>query len=282
MIDGILVINKPKNYTSHDVVAKCRKVLQTKRIGHTGTLDPLATGVLVLCIGQATKLVEYLTCDDKIYEVEMKFGIKTDTGDITGSIIETSDNNMPKTIENQFLRSFVGKQLQIPPMYSAIKKDGVKLYELARKGIEVEREGRNIEIFDIYNTSFDKDVLKFTVHCSKGTYIRVLCEDIAEKLGTIGTMISLNRIKSGNYSIDMSCDIEEVNENRIIPMQKMLRNSITIEKNISKLLNGISLDYDLDDGLYNLFYDNVYIGIGEIRNKILKRKIIVENNIRLV
>ena len=127
MQDGILIINKPQGFTSFDVVAKCRKALQTKKVGHTGTLDPLATGVLVVCVGKATKLVELLTCDDKIYEVEMKFGIKTDTGDITGNVINESDVNISKENVDEVLKSFIGKQKQIPPMYSAIKKDGVKL-----------------------------------------------------------------------------------------------------------------------------------------------------------
>ncbi len=281
MKDGILIIDKPKDFTSHDVVAKCRKILQTKKIGHTGTLDPLATGVLVLCIGSATKLVEYLTSDDKIYDVEMKLGIRTDTGDITGNIIEKKQDE-EIIIPNDFWSNFIGKQLQIPPMYSAIKKDGVKLYELARKGIEVEREGRKIEIFDISNISHDKDVLKYRVHCSKGTYVRVLCEDFAKKLGTIGTMTSLRRIKSGKFSIENACKIEDVSEDKIIPMESLFKESITIDNDISKILNGNEIKTDLNDGLYNLYFKGQYIGIGECKNNKLKRKIIVENDIKLV
>lgn len=282
MKDGILIIDKPKDFTSHDVVAKCRKILNTKKIGHTGTLDPLATGVLVLCIGAATKLVEYLTSNDKIYDVEMKLGIKTDTGDITGNVIETDLNNMPETIDNQFWNSFIGKQIQIPPMYSAIKKDGVKLYELARKGIEVEREGREIEIFDISNVSYDGGIIKYRVHCSKGTYVRVLCENIAEKLGTVGTMTSLRRIKSGKFTIEMANDLDSISENSIIPMEKLFDNSITLNDNFAKLLNSNELNCNFDDGLYNLYHNGIYVGIGEVKNKVLKRKIIVENDIKLV
>ena len=274
MQDGILVVNKPQGITSFDVVSKCRKALQTKKVGHTGTLDPLATGVLVVCIGKATKLVELLTCDDKIYEVEMKFGIKTDTGDITGSVIREENVNVSKENLEKVLKTFIGKQKQIPPMYSAIKKDGVKLYELARKGIEIEREARDIEIFDISNVSLNDDILKYKAHVSKGTYIRVLCEDIAEKLGTCGTMTKLNRIKSGRFSLDESCEIEEISEEKIVSMEKLFDKKITIEKDLDKLLNGIKLRFELPDGIYNL-YTNKYIGIGKIENNYLKREIIL-------
>lgn len=274
MQDGILIVNKPKGITSFDVVSKCRKALQTKKVGHTGTLDPLATGVLVVCIGKATKLVELLTCDDKIYEVEMKFGIKTDTGDITGSVIREENVNVSKENLEEVLKTFIGKQKQIPPMYSAIKKDGVKLYELARKGIEIEREERDIEIFDISDVSLEGNILKYKAHVSKGTYIRVLCEDIAEKLGTCGTMTKLNRIKSGRFSLYESCKIEEISEDKIVSMEKLFDNKIIIEKDLDRLLNGIKLRFELPDGIYNL-YTNKYIGIGKIENNYLKREIIL-------
>lgn len=274
MKDGILIINKPQGITSFDVVAKCRKALQTKKVGHTGTLDPLATGVLVVCIGKATKLVELLTCDDKIYEVEMKFGIKTDTGDITGNVINESDVNVSKESVEEVLKSFLGKQKQIPPMYSAIKKDGVKLYELARKGIEIEREARDIEIFSISDVSLNGNVLSYKAHVSKGTYIRVLCEDIARKLGTCGTMTKLNRVKSGRFKIEDACEIEEISNEKLMSMEKLFDNKITIEKDLDKLLNGMKLRIEKPDGIYNL-YTNEYIGIGKIENNYLKREIIL-------
>lgn len=274
MQDGILIINKPQGITSFDVVAKCRKALQTKKVGHTGTLDPLATGVLVVCVGKATKLVEHLTCDDKIYEVEMKFGIKTDTGDITGNVVCENVANVFKENVDKILKTFIGKQKQIPPMYSAIKKDGVKLYELARKGIEIEREARDIEIFDISDISLEENILKYKAHVSKGTYIRVLCEDIAEKLGTVGTMTKLNRIKSGRFSIEESCEIEDISEEKILSMEKLFDNKIVIKKDLDKLLNGMKLRFELPDGIYNL-YTNKYIGIGKIENNYLKREIIL-------
>ena len=274
MQDGILIINKPQGFTSFDVVAKCRKALQTKKVGHTGTLDPLATGVLVVCMGKATKLVELLTCDDKIYQVEMKFGVKTDTGDITGNVLREESVSVIKENLDEVLKTFIGKQKQIPPMYSAIKKDGVKLYELARKGIEIEREARDIEIFDISDVSLEGDILKYKAHVSKGTYIRVLCEDIAEKLGTCGTMTKLNRIKSGRFCLDEACEIEEISIDKIVSMEKLFDNKIIIEKDLDKLLNGMKLRVEKPDGIYNL-YTNEYIGIGKIEDNYLKREIIL-------
>ena len=155
MRDGILIIDKPENFTSHDVVAKVRKIIGTKKVGHTGTLDPMATGVLVVCVGAATKLVEYFTAKDKVYETKIKLGIKTDTADITGNIIEVQNldtlNSLSEEEIHTIIKSFIGKQKQIPPMYSSIKVNGMKLYEYARKGIAVKVEPRDIEIFDIYN-----------------------------------------------------------------------------------------------------------------------------------
>lgn len=274
MRDGLLIINKPEGITSHDVVAKIRKKLQTKKVGHTGTLDPMATGVLVVCVGAATKLVQYLTCEDKIYDVEMQLGIKTDTGDITGNIIETQ-NEKQIIFDSSILYKFVGKQKQVPPMYSAIKKDGVKLYELARKGIEIEREARDIEIFDISNVEYNNKTVNYRVHCSKGTYVRVLCEDIAKALGTVGTMMKLNRIKTGQFSIEDACALDDACDEKILPMERVFTQSIDIGDEINKLINGMSIEKKLQDGLYNLYYDGKYIGLGEIKDMKLKRKIII-------
>ena len=159
-------------------------------------------------------------------------------------------------------------------MYSAIKQNGVKLYELARKGIEVEREARDIEIFDISDIKIKDDMISFKAHVSKGTYIRVLCEDIAKKLGTCGTMTKLNRVKSGKFSIENACEIEEISEEKIVSMEKLFDKKITIEKYLDKLLNGMKLRYELPDGIYNL-YTNEYIGIGKIEDNFLKREIIL-------
>ena len=275
MLDGILIIDKPAGITSHDVVAKVRKALKTKKVGHTGTLDPLATGVLIVCVEKATKLVNYLTCDEKTYEVEMKFGIKTDTGDITGKIIDEDPNyDIDIGIIKNTINKFIGKQKQIPPMYSAIKINGKKLYELAREGIEIEREAREIEIFDIRNIEWKNEILKYTVHCSKGTYIRSLCEDIAKELGTIGTMTNLRRIQSGEFQIKDAIKIEDISEEKIISMEKLFDKEINVKNNLKELLNGMKIQCIKPDGLYKLYTDE-FIGIGKIEKNYLKREIIL-------
>ena len=275
MKDGILIIDKPKDFTSHDVVAKVRKIIGTKKVGHTGTLDPMATGVLVVCVGATTKLVEHFTAKDKVYEAKVKLGIKTDTADITGNtILEMQVPVLNEQLVNEVLKSFIGKQKQTPPIYSSIKVNGMKLYEYARKGIEVKIEPRDIEIFDISNVSISGDEITYTVHCSKGTYIRSLCEDIATKLGTCGTMSYLRRNKTGEFSIDEAITLEEIQEEKIVSIEKLFDNKIIIEKDLDKLLNGMELPCDKPDGLYSL-YTNHYIGIGKIINKKLKREIIL-------
>lgn len=275
MLDGILIIDKPAGITSHDVVAKVRRALKTKRVGHTGTLDPLATGVLVVCVEKATKLVNYLTCDEKTYEVEMKFGIKTDTGDITGKIIDEDTNyDIDMNKIKRTLDKFIGKQEQIPPMYSAIKVNGKKLYELAREGIEIEREARKIEIFEIKNIEWKDKTLKYTVHCSKGTYIRSLCEDIAGELGTIGTMTNLRRIQSGEFQVKDAIKIEDISEKKIISIEKLFDKEIDVKNNLKELLNGMKIQCIRPDGLYKLYADK-FIGIGKIEKNYLKREIIL-------
>ena len=203
-MDGILIINKPKNYTSHDIVNIVRKKLNIKKIGHTGTLDPNATGVLPILIGQATKTSKYLLEHDKTYVATLKLGKKTDTADSEGKIIE-EDLNLKEFGEEkieEILKTFLGEQQQIPPIYSSIKVNGKKLYEYARNGQEVEIKPRDIEIYNIFLKEYNKkDEIIFEVECSKGTYIRTLCEDIAKKIGTIGYMKELQRIKVNGFEI---------------------------------------------------------------------------------
>lgn len=188
-MDGIIIINKPQNCTSHDVVYKVKKIFNQK-VGHTGTLDPMATGVLPLLVGKGTLCSKYLINHDKTYEVELELGKKTDTGDLEGNIVEEKEIDINKLNSEQveeILKTFLGKQEQMPPMYSAIKINGKKLYEYARKGQKVEVEPRKIEIFEINLLNIEKEskTIHFKVHCSKGTYIRSLCEDIAKRLGTV-------------------------------------------------------------------------------------------------
>lgn len=294
MKSGILIIDKPQGITSHDVVGIVRKTLKTKKVGHTGTLDPLATGVLIVCVEKATKLVNYLICDNKTYEAEMILGIKTDTSDITGKVIrKVEETSVDLCRAKEVINSFVGKQKQVPPMYSALKVNGQKLYELARKGIEIEREARDIEIYEISNIEIgsqkielkndnDSDAnysgeyinIKFKVSCSKGTYIRTLCEDIAEKLGTCGTMINLRRVQTGEFKIEDSIKIENITEENIISMEKLFDKKVDVKNKLKEVLNGMSVCVDLPDGLYKLYADE-FIGIGKIENKKLKREIIL-------
>lgn len=235
MRDGILVVNKPAGMTSHDVILKVRKILQTKKVGHTGTLDPDVTGVLPLCIGRATKLVEYLQERPKTYIAIWRAGYSTDTEDATGNIVEQIEN--VRLQAEQVIRtfqSFVGSYTQQPPMYSAVKIGGKKLYELAREGKIIERPSRTVMIYEIELVEMNLDlkypVVTFRVRCSKGTYIRTLCVDIGRALGVPAHMLSLQRIESAGFTMSDSLTLEEIEQavNRgdldriIIPLEKAL------------------------------------------------------------
>ncbi|MGN0435890.1 MAG: tRNA pseudouridine(55) synthase TruB [Wujia sp.] len=213
-MDGIINVYKEPGYTSFDVVAKLRGILKQKKIGHTGTLDPMAEGVLLVCLGKATKLVDIITHKDKEYKASMRLGITTDTEDITGRVINevTPGTDLTEEEIRETVLSFVGDYEQLPPMYSAIKKDGKKLYEYARQGIEVEREKRPVSIFSIENIKINIPDISFDVKCSKGTYIRSLCRDIGEKLGCGGTLTSLIRSEVCGYTIDTALKLSEIEE----------------------------------------------------------------------
>lgn len=208
---GVLVVNKPEGITSHDVVGKIRKLYGTRKVGHTGTLDPLATGVLVILLGRAAKAAEYLVADRKTYLARIKLGLTTDTEDITGKVL-TQNNNIPDAdAVMSACGEFLGKIKQIPPMYSALKVDGKKLYDLAREGIEVERAARDIEIFRLVCTpTGDASEYELLVECSSGTYIRTLCADIGARLGCGGVMSALHRVQAGGFSIENSHTLEEL------------------------------------------------------------------------
>lgn len=284
-MDGIIIINKPKGCTSHDIVHKAKKIFNEK-VGHTGTLDPMATGVLPLLIGKGTLCSKYLIEHDKIYKAKIQLGIKTDTADQEGNIIEKlqvddSIFNIEK-IKN-VLKNMIGKIEQTPPIYSAIKVKGKKLYEYARKGEKVEIPKRKITIYNIELTNIDpkNKTIEFKVHCSKGTYIRSLCEDISAKLGTIGYMASLQRVKVGRFSIENSITIDDL-ENDIkdyfISIEKLFENEPSIELNNRKLelfLNGVKLTHELNDGVYKIYNNNKFIGLGTVKNNLLKRDVII-------
>ena len=290
-MNGIIIINKPKGYTSHDIVYKIKK-LSNEKVGHTGTLDPMAQGVLPILIGKATQCSKYLINHDKIYKVKLKLGIKTDTADSEGNIIEKTEISPEILNEKKILQainSMKGKQEQIPPIYSAIKVNGKKLYEYARKGQEVEIKPRQIEIYNIILNNIDKEnkIIEYTVNCSKGTYIRSLCEDIAKKLGTIGYMENLIRLKAGEFSIENSITLEEilnaenpynVLEKNIITLEEFFKDKETInlnEKRLQLFLNGVNLTEQKKDGIYKIYTNNNFIGTGTLKEKKLKRDIIL-------
>lgn len=285
-MNGIIIINKPKNYTSHDIVYKIKKIVNEK-VGHTGTLDPNATGVLPLLIGKGTEISKYLINHDKTYEAVIQLGEKRDTADIEGQVIQKQEVQA-LTLKNEkvkeVLKSFIGKNLQTPPIYSAIKVKGKKLYEYARKGETVKIEPREIEIYNIELINIDKTnkTIEFRVQCSKGTYIRTLCEDISEKLGNIGYMKELKRTQVGEFKIENSIKIEEIKnkedvEKYLITLEKYFSNKNNIElKDITPFLNGVQISYNLPDDLYKIYDENgKFIGIGTIKNKSLKRDIII-------
>lgn len=212
MINGIINVYKEKNFTSHDVVAKLRGILKQKKIGHTGTLDPDATGVLPVCLGNATKLCDMLTDKSKEYVTTMRLGFSTDTQDISGKVLGTKDVEVTEEEVRNVILSFVGQYDQIPPMYSALKVNGKKLYELAREGKEIERKARNVEIFELDIIRINLPDITMRVHCSKGTYIRTLCHDIGLKLGCFATMVELERTKVSIFLKENAYTLNQIEE----------------------------------------------------------------------
>ena len=211
-MNGIVIVDKPQGWTSQDVTARLRRVYATRRIGHGGTLDPMATGVLPVFVGRATRGVEFFEHAEKTYETVLLLGRITDTQDVTGTVLaEKAVRLSPADIENVLPR-FRGDILQVPPMYSALKVNGRKLYELARKGREVERQPRPITVFELTNLGFDGTRLSLRVRCSKGTYIRTLCQDIGEALGCGGCMEALRRVRAGEYGIEDAVPLEQLLE----------------------------------------------------------------------
>jgi len=265
-MNGILLINKPKNFTSRDVVNKLTGILHTQKIGHTGTLDPIATGVLVICIGNTTKLCELLTSTYKEYIATIKLGIKTDTLDITGNIIEKQDYNIDEKQINEVLSSFLGKSIQTTPIYSAVKVNGKKLYEYAREGKDVELPKREIDIKSIELLSFYNDEITFKTTVSKGTYIRALIDDICKKLNTVGTMSTLNRTKQGDFSIEDTYTLEDIENNNytLLSIEEVLKNieSMNIDEYIyKKVLNGSIIPKTFTNKIACLKYQNKIIAI---------------------
>ena len=284
--NGILNIDKPQGITSHDVVNAIRKIFPDQKVGHTGTLDPLATGVLPICIGEATKLSDNLTSEIKKYSVKMLLGVETDTYDITGRIVFASVFNKDEIYIKERIKRFIGKQQQMPPKYSAIKVEGKKLYQYARENKDVEIKPRDIEIYNIDNIKIDLESkeVAFDVECSKGTYVRSLVNDIGKKIGCGATMTELRRIRTGNFKIEDSIPLYDFLKLDYIDM---LNKVITIEDyyienkkitlsddELGRFLNGVKFEVQSSDQIVRVYNKGKYIGLGIVENKILKRFII--------
>lgn len=211
---GVLIIDKPADYTSFDVVAVCRRLCHERKIGHTGTLDPMATGVLPLLLGKATRASSLLEDTDKTYEAGFRLGLATDTEDVTGKVLETNESPVSRAVLEKVLPQFRGEIMQVPPMYSAVSKDGKRLYELARKGLEVEREARPVTIFQLELTEYDETARegKLMVSCSKGTYIRTLIADLAKAAGSLGVMTSLRRTRACGFTLEDAVTLDSARE----------------------------------------------------------------------
>ena len=262
----ILSVYKESNMTSRDICNIISKHFKTKKVGHTGTLDPLARGLLIVCTNKDTKLVDILTAKKKEYIATIKLGIKTDTLDITGNIIERSNYNFTKEELLMVLNSFLGKSKQQVPIYSAIKIKGKKLYEYARNNIEVELPVRDIEIYNIELLEYKDDLITFKVEVSKGTYIRSLIADICSKLGTVGVMQSLLRTKQGDFKVEDANKIEDILNDKytVISYDTVFKNYPIVnlkEMEYQKVLNGVKMDFAFKDDIIALKYNNLYVAL---------------------
>ncbi len=261
---GIIVIDKPDGWTSHDVIARLRRLLGERRIGHAGTLDPMATGVLPVFVGRATRAVEFCESDDKEYVAGLRLGIVTDTQDTTGTVLSQHPVDVTAIDVEAALKSFVGPQKQTPPMYSAVKIGGKKLYELARRGIEAERPARDVIIHSLALLGCDGSDYSMHVHCSKGTYVRTLCHDIGQALGCGGTMSALRRTRAGRFTLQNAVtldDVEQAAENGqaealLSPVDSLFSDHPAVrldEKQTARCRNGTAFPTTLNDGLYRVY-----------------------------
>lgn len=293
-MNGVINIYKNTGMTSFDVVAMVRRVAKMKKVGHTGTLDPAASGVLPVCLGKATKIIDYIMENKKVYRVNLKLGMVTDTYDLEGEVLREKDaSHITKDEILNCINSFVGTIDQVPPMYSALKQNGVRLYELARQGIEVHREARKVTIYSIENIKIESnDNIQMDVCCSKGTYIRSLCYDIGEKLNVGATMTALERIQNGPFTKEEAVNIEDLTEEllekHIISIEKALDSfeKITVNEKFGKLLrNGVKVfdnrmySEEVEfNKLYRVYEDNgVFLGLGKRDEKGFKlEKLLIE------
>lgn len=284
-MNGVINIYKNTGETSFDVVARVRKIAKIKKVGHTGTLDPAASGVLPICIGRATKIIDYIMENKKVYRVSLKLGTVTDSYDLEGTVVKEADASHIKSEDAiNVVNSFLGDIMQVPPMFSALKKDGVRLYELARKGIEIEREARPVTIHSLENIKVDLPNITMDVCCSKGTYIRSLCFDIGEKLGVGAVMTSLERIQNGPFLSENAVNIDDLTieslQEHIISIDQALESFDGLTVNDAKfrklLINGVSVMDNrvfkgqnvVSDKLYRVYdSDKNLIGLGMLSKK---------------
>ena len=281
-MNGIILVDKPCGWTSHDVVGKLRGILRERRIGHSGTLDPMATGLLVVFAGRATRAVEFAEADSKEYIAGLRLGVSTDTQDTTGNVLNTCETLPSKDELIAAANGFLGEISQIPPMYSAIKMNGKKLYELARRGEIVERSPRKVTISKLELVGEDKSDYILDIHCSKGTYIRTLCSDIGDKLGCGGCMSSLRRVKAGVFSITQAHTMEQIQaaadlgglDGIIIPVDTLFTDKPKLTVNEfeeKKLRNGNTIKTKSADGTYRVYSESgEFLLLAEVKDNLLK------------
>ena len=277
-MEGIILVNKPKGISSFDVIRKLKKILKTKKIGHTGTLDPLATGLMLICVGKATKLASDLEAKNKVYLADFEIGYATDTYDIEGKRIAENLIDVSKDNLELSLKKFIGGIKQVPPMYSAIKIDGNKLYHLARKGIEIERPERDVTIEYINLLDFKDNKAKIETKVSKGCYIRSLIYDIGLDLGTYATMTELQRINVGEYSLTNSYTLEQMEEmaqnndfsflNSVEDVFSYEKYNLETEKELTLFKNGntVKIKDSLENKKYRVYYQDEFLGLASIEN----------------
>ena len=277
-MNGIVIIDKPQGWTSQDVTARLRRVFNTRRIGHGGTLDPMATGVLPVFVGRATRGVEFFEHAEKTYETVLQLGIATDTEDTTGTVLEEKEVDITSEKVAAVLEQFRGEILQVPPMYSALKVNGQKLCDLARKGREVERKPRPITIHELTLLETGETTLRLRVRCSKGTYIRTLCKDIGEALGCGGCMAELRRVSAGEYTIEESVPLlqlleEQEPEKWLRNVDTMFRNreAVTLTPNQEKRCrNGNSFTVAMNDGIYRAYSkDGEFLMLAKVEDGVM-------------
>ncbi len=282
MANGIISIDKPEGWTSQDVTARLRRVFNTRRIGHGGTLDPMATGVLPVFVGRATRGVEFFEHAEKTYEAALRLGVTTDTEDITGTVLEEKDVSVTEADFLEVLGRFRGEIMQVPPMYSALKVNGRKLYDLARAGKEVERQPRPITIYELECLEFSGNEARLRVRCSKGTYIRTLCKDIGEALGCGGCMAALRRVQAGEYTIGDSVPLDRLLseseqgmevEHYLKPVDSMFASfpAITLSPNQTKRVrNGNSFSHSASPGKYRLYSnDGEFLALAQVDDGVM-------------